>query len=71
MKFYDNKGNTHNTYIGSIKSSIINKIDNFVEKKMPGVKESEQLSFDDIMGVSDEAVFTANIVEDLNKDCIE
>ena len=54
MKFYDNAGNMHETYIGTIGSNIKNilaigasKMDKFIKKKLTGCKEAEEISMND------------------------
>jgi len=72
MKFYDNNGVLHNSYFGSIKSSVINKVNKFIDKKFPGANDVADMEFDsefsmESNGIYDEEpAFACNIEDDLN-----
>lgn len=47
MKFLDNNGKTHKTYVGAMLGAVSNKVNNIINNKFKGYKEAKDLSMDD------------------------
>lgn len=48
MKFVDKNGKEHNTYLSALVNNTSNKINNFIDSKIKGVKETKKLDMDEI-----------------------